>query len=70
MKSSGFLDARGVPRLRSFGYHPSRSGTTNSEGTVHNAEQQTETSRVTEVLFPVAVGGVFLIVLVVGALLG
>jgi hypothetical protein len=32
--------------------------------------EQTETSRGYEVLFPVAVGGVFLVVLVVGALLG
>jgi hypothetical protein len=32
--------------------------------------EQTEASRGYEVLFPVAVGGVFLVVLVVGALLG
>jgi len=38
-------------------------------GTVRDVEQ-TETSKGYEVLFPVAVGGVFLIVLVVGALVG
>lgn len=38
-------------------------------GTVRDAEQ-TEVSRGYEVLFPVAVGGVFLVVLIVGALVG
>jgi hypothetical protein len=38
-------------------------------GTVRDVEQ-TEVSKGYEVLFPVAVGGVFLIVLVVGALVG
>ncbi len=38
-------------------------------GTVHEVEQ-TEGSKGYEVLFPVAVGGIFLVVLVVGALLG
>ena len=40
------------------------------EGTVSNAEQTTETTQGYQVLFPVAVGAVFLLALVVGALVG
>ena len=38
------------------------------EGTVRNAE--TESARGSEVIFPVAVGAVFLAVLVIGAIVG
>jgi len=41
-----------------------------SEGAVTDSRQQTEARGGSEVLFPVAVGGVFLMVLVIGALLG
>ena len=41
-----------------------------SEGAVANSRQQTEARGRHEVLFPVAVGGVFLVVLVIGALVG
>jgi hypothetical protein len=41
-----------------------------SEGSVASSKQQTEAHSGFEVLLPVAVGGIFLAVLVMGALLG
>jgi len=48
---------------------PSCESSCDVGGTVQEIER-TESSKGYEVLFPVAVGGIFLVVLVVGALLG
>ena len=49
-------------------YHPGVRGRASLGGTMKDA--QTEVSRGYEVIFPVAVGAVFLVVLVVGAIIG
>jgi len=48
---------------------PSSESRCDVEGTVQEIER-TESSKGYEVLLPVAVGGVFLVVLIVGALVG
>lgn len=49
-------------------YYPRVRGNTSLGGTMKDA--QTEVSRGYEVIFPVAVGAVFLVVLIVGAIVG
>lgn len=66
-----WLAAEALSGVQSRGdvrYHPVHRSAMMG-GTVHEVEQ-TKGSREYEVFFPVAVGGVFLVVLVVGALLG
>ncbi len=63
-----FGSSRSIQTRDDLMYHPGVRGRASLGGTMKDA--QTEVSRGYEVIFPVAVGAVFLVVLVVGAIIG